>query len=170
MGIRDRLRNRPRPWATVKLRMDHTLEFARKERELELVQAELIRARVDPDGKVRAELFAEREKTLVSELEPGYESLTCQALPPSEMEALIGAHPPTDEEQERGMTFHPDSFFPALLAACVLGDETEDDWDAMYKDGTLVTGEYNALVTTCLDLNDRSPQVNLGKDSTPIPN
>lgn len=163
---RDRLSSRPRPQAIVKLRLDTSQEFLNKERELEAIEIELTRA---PNQKLDdniIETLEARKAVLKEELSPGYDIVVINALRPDQMEALIAEHPSGEE----GFSFNRDTFFPALLAACVEGDDSAEDWASIITDGTLVLGEVNSLLAAAMEVNDRSPDVTLGKGLTPILN
>lgn len=47
-----------------------------------------------------------------------------QALPRAEYEALMLAHPPTAEQEEKKQTYNVDTFMPALIAATVVDAES----------------------------------------------
>lgn len=165
MSLRDRLRARQLPQATIGLRMDWSAQSYDIHNKLEAARNRLQLAEVEdwPD--------VEELRTAVHELEARvdalYEYVTVQALPASDMEALIAQHPPKDDQ--KGFTFNPETFYPALLAACVEGPETADDWNQMINSRELVIGEVNALVRTAMELNDRSPNVIMGKGLTTTP-
>lgn len=84
-----------------------------------------------------------------------YEQLTITALPPVDMEALLEAHPPVDREHKT--MFNPVTFVPALLAACVDSDVTEEDWAEYTTKGPMTPGEVNELFRVVWDLNYRAP-------------
>ncbi|MBP2370222.1 hypothetical protein [Pseudonocardia parietis] len=108
-------------------------------------------------------------------LAPFYERLVVRALPPDEMDALVAAHPPTDEDKakakERGgdAAWNPATFAPALLGACVHPEDPDDaplseqEWAELTSKGPVSSGELRYLLQTALDINDRSPDPNLGK-------
>lgn len=151
MGLRDRLARGARPQVT------HPL-------------------RVEDDTAARAELAAatasgdEERITLAREAVAAcYEDVVIVALPPADMEALIGQHPPTQEQRSRNGIFNPATFVPALLAACVESDVTEDDWrEYTSTAGPMTAGEVTALFNAAWDLNYRIPDPDLGKGLTTI--
>lgn len=131
MGLKDRLATRKRPTATYQLRIDSD-EVARSE----LAAAETAG---DEDRKVATRLA----------VEACYEQLTIVALPPVDMEELREAHPPTDEQRKKhGALFNPTTFIPALLAACVESDVTEEDWAQYTSTGAMTSGEVTDLFNT----------------------
>lgn len=95
------------------------------------------------------------------------ETLQVHPIPPGEYEELIAAHPPTKEQRADGAGWNHTTFAPALLAACVdRGTEDQmsaEDWAADIKAGVYASGEVGTLFQTCLNVNDRSPDVQVGK-------
>lgn len=166
MGLRDRLRERQPPQATVALRIDTSQQAIDNERRLSLVEAEIRHAELTGDEAAVARLRPELDEVQAA-VDAAFEFVVIKALPPADMEALIAGHPPTDEQQESGAAFNRHTFYPALLAACVESPETEEDWAEIITSGELVMGEFNTLVGVAMELNDRSPSVSLGKGSTP---
>lgn len=109
-------------------------------------------------------------------LDPFYARLVVRALPPDDMDALVAEHPPTDEDKakakERGgdAAWSPATFGPALLAACVSTEDdpdkpamSADEWSEITSSGPVSSGELRYLLTTALDINDRTPDPTLGK-------
>lgn len=140
MSLRERLAQRKPPSVVVRLRVEDDTA----------ARAELVSAQAGGDGP--------RIQAAQDAVDACYEPLVITALPPAEWEALVDAHPPTEEQKKRGNTwFNPVTFYPALLAACVEGDETEDDWADFTTKGSLSLGESNALITAALEVNQRSP-------------
>jgi hypothetical protein len=123
-------------------------------------------------GSRGADLDAARARVAATkaDLDPFQEVLYVSALPPSVYDELIGEHPPTDEQRTRNYQWNPETFAPALLAACIgqeLPDEermSEKDWiDWASLGAASVNGEFVTLVNTCLAVNDRAINVNVGK-------
>jgi len=119
-----------------------------------------------------ADLDAARDRVAETKdnLDPFQEVLYVSALPPAVYDELIGEHPPTDEQRTRNYQWDPQTFAPALLAACIgqeLPDEermSEKDWtDWASISSATVNGEFVTLVNTCLAVNDRAINVNVGK-------
>lgn len=169
MGLRDRLKNRQLPQATVGIRIDWSQDSYDLHRRLEAAEHYYSEARIAGAESVD-ELHVEM-MNLQDQVKQCYEYLVVKALPASELEALVSAHPPTDKQSRDtpGITFNRDTFFPALLAACVQDGEDEDGWTELMKSGDLAMTEVNALIATAMEINDRSPSVTLGKDSTTTP-
>jgi hypothetical protein len=136
VGLKDRLATRPRPTTTFPLRIDDD-RVAR----LELTAAE---ADEDEDRIVAARLA----------VDACYEQLTITALSPVAMEELREAHPPTEEQRKKhGALFNPTTFVPALLAACVDSDVSEEDWAEYTTTGAMTPGEVNALFAAAWELH-----------------
>jgi hypothetical protein len=145
MGLKDRLSSRQRPTATYSLRIDDDT----------VARAELGAARAAGD---EARIIAAQEV-----VEACYEQVTLTALPPAELEALIAAHPPPKESQGQ-KAWNPVTFIPALLAASVDSDVTEDDWAEYHHSGAMTTGEIADLFNAVWELNYRAPDPNVKKD------
>lgn len=164
MGLRDRLRSRQLPQATVGIRVDWS------EESYEILQAADIAENAvrvlgdDPDAD--GEMLLARATEKRAKADALYEAVTIKAIPAAEFEELVNAHQPTADQQKQGLAFDRTTFFPALLAVCVEGPETETDWTEMIGSGELVMGELNTLIGVAMQLNDRSPSVTLGKGST----
>lgn len=143
MGLKDRLAARRRPTAPYSLRIEDD----------STARAELAAASSAGDeGRVVAAQGA---------VEACYEQVTLTALPPVDLEALIAAHPPPAGV---GKIFNPRTFVPALLAASVGSDVTEDDWSEYYTSGAMTTGEVSDLFEAVWQLNYRVPDPSVPKD------
>ena len=166
MGLRDRLKERQLPQATIGIRIDWSQNSFDLHRRLEVAEAMLAEATVAGAESI-ADLTGQVEG-LREQVEACYEHLTVKALPAHELEELLGEHPPTEDQarEEPDLTFNRDTFFPALLAACVVDSEDAEGWRELMDSGDLAVAEINSLIGTAMRLNDRSPSVVLGKGST----
>lgn len=148
MRIGDRLASRPPVTAPYQLRVADD----------RAARAELATARAEGDEtRIAAALAA---------VEACYEEVTITALAPEVMEALQGQHPPTEEQRDRNALYNSVTFPPALIAACVDTDDTEQEWDEYTKKGPLTLGEALDLFYACWDINHRTPDPWLPKDWT----
>lgn len=163
--LRDRLRSRKLPSVTVSIRLDSTVEADAAQSELEQAKSALYEAikRDDPN----LEPYQDRVTAAEAAYEPFLHHFEVQVIPPSQYEAIIAACPPTDEQREKRYAYNPETFRPALLAACVAGELTEDDWLEMESSGELTPGELNTLFSTAFRLNERAPDVTVGKGLSP---
>lgn len=167
MGQRERLLARRVPPTPVAIRVDFSPEadvaFAaydeavRDLRSAEFRDADLTEARA-------------RVASTKAALAPFQEVLFVGPVAPNEYDALLGEHPPTDEQRKDGASWNSDTFPPALLAACIGQDlpegerMSEKDWlDWMTTASAGVHGEMFLLFDTCLRANDRSPDLHVGK-------
>jgi hypothetical protein len=82
------------------------------------------------------------------------------ALEPDEYEDLIDEHPPTPGQIEKAgknpsemPEWNDDTFYPALLAACVDDDMTAEDWAAFLK-RQMSRGERRQLQYAVLAINE----------------
>jgi hypothetical protein len=167
MSQRERLLGRRLPPERVTIRVDFSPEadaaYAAYESALRDLEDAESRSVDLADARARV------EEALVA-LTPFREILVVSPVPPSEYEALIGEHPPTEAQQGLNYRWNPDSFVPALLAACI-GQElapedrmSEKDWlDWTTSAAIGAAGEVNTLFATCLRVNDRSLDVQVGK-------
>lgn len=166
MSQRDRLLGRRIPPTPVAIRVDFSPEadtaFAAHEAALRDLETAESRG-VDLDT-VQA-LVAET-KTALGLFQ---EILQVSPIPPSVYDDLIGEHPPTDKQREQSYSWNPDTFGPALLAACIGQDlpaderMSEKDWIDWASTPAAGHGEYVSLVNTCLAVNDRTLNLNVGK-------
>ena len=168
MSQRERLLGRRVPPTPVAIRVDFSpaadAAFAAHEEAVrDLRNAELRTADLE---QVRARVAEAK-----AALEPYQEVLLVSPIAANEYDELIGQHPPTDQQRELGYAWNPDGFVPALLAACI-GQElpetermSEKDWiDWTTTASAGVSGELVTLYQTCLQINDRSIDVHVGKD------
>lgn len=124
-------------------------------------------------GSLRDRLRARTLPTAVVTLQPAQEGdhpeeITLRGLTPDVYEALIEAHPPTDEQRAKGAAYDFRPFRAALLAACVTtpdGEEalTEQDWDELATSGVMAAGEINQLFEAAIYVNNRNPLARVGK-------
>lgn len=88
-----------------------------------------------------------------------FEHLTIRALRPRAYEQLIAEHPATTEQTAAAPSPHEapqwnrETFRPALLAACVEGDMTAEDWAAWIEEHSS-RGEGDKLFVVTLALNE----------------
>lgn len=167
MSQRERMLGRRIPPTPVEIRVGFSPEadaaFAAYKAALQ--ERELAEAR--NAGLDEADALVAETKAALGEYQ---EVLQVSPIPPSLYDELIGEHPPTDEQRAQHYSWNPDTFGPALLAACI-GQELPDtermsemDWIA-WAAGTASAGhaEYVLLVNTCLEVNDRTLNVHVGK-------
>ena len=97
------------------------------------------------------------------------ELVQLRGLPAEEWEALVQLHPPVGAARDEGALWNVVTFRPALLAVSVLPDEgeeplSEQDWAEIIALKTMTSGEINSIYNRAVDLNSRTPDVDLGKD------
>lgn len=167
MSFRDRLRERGRPQVTHPILIATRDQLAAAEQQLVDAAAGLTAAQSGGDLHV-VEHYQQAVTAARAVVAACYEHPTITALPPADMEAMIGEHPPTAAQAEDGATWNPVTFAPALLAACVSFGPDEPGWSAQEwaeetRHGTLSLGELNSLFQAALDVNSRSPDPLTGK-------
>jgi hypothetical protein len=170
VSTRDRLLGRAIPPTTVTIRADFSPESEAVFAEVEAASQALQYARADGADLTTAR---ERLEAASAALGPYVEVMQAAVLPPHEYDALVDDHPPTDEQRKLGAAFNLDTFPAALLAACLQQDGQPvmpaQDWQAWAKTpGAVASGELNALFNVCVNVNDRSPSVHVGKGPAQI--
>ncbi len=166
--LASRLRSRQLPRTVVHLQVEFGPEVDAAQAELDEAARELRRFQdrpgVDPFLVDQARARVEAAQAQVDE---AFAEIPLQALPPAEFEELMLAHPPTEAQKARNkdQQFDPDSLIPDLLARCAAETGlTVDDWAGLVgKAGTVTAGERGALFDAAMQINDRSPEVRLGK-------
>ena len=148
MALRERLANRKRPTATFALRIEDDTAAR-----VALVAAQDSK---DPEAITAAQ----------AAVDACYEVLHLTALSPADWEELVAQHPPTEQQKKADKWCNMDTFVPALLAACVAGEESEDEWADYLTKGSLTFGEAAALTTAVFQLNQRIPDSWYPKGST----
>lgn len=167
MSQRERLLGRRIPPTPVAIRVDFSAEADAAYAEHEAASRALQMAEFRG-----ADLDAERARVDAAKaaIEPYLEVLLVAPVAPDLHDDLIGAHPPTDEQRKQGAQWDTDTFMPALLAACI-GQElpegermAEKDWAEWASTASAsASGELVTLFQTCVTVNDRSPDVRVGK-------
>ncbi len=163
MTLRERLRARQSPSTTVVLAGDR-LAYETAERELAAAE----RALATEQARGSFDLVAERARVEVAQSivdEMPVERVVLRALPPSDWEALVEAHPPPKDKQDAGAVWNVSTFRSALLAACVVVPDGEEppDWEELTREGHLTAAELNMLFDAAIGVNARAPQVSTGK-------
>lgn len=159
MTLRESLRARQLPTTTVWLRVDFGPESQAAETAQAEARQELNLARIRGKDVEEQQAAVDAAQT---RMDAFYEPLTVRPLPPADMEALIAAHPPSKEHADSDEPW-ADSFRPALIAACVEGEETEEDWVKFLDSGQVTAGEKRMLFAAVMQANDRASDLRVGK-------
>lgn len=94
-----------------------------------------------------------RTKTIKVEVGGEELELTFQAISAHDLDKLQTKHAPSIEQKARGFVFNPDTFAPALVAACSLDPEmSEADTKQLWASEAWSTGELSVLFDTCSNL------------------
>ena len=84
---------------------------------------------------------------------PVQRQLLLEALSPEEFDTLVAAYPPNGADKEKGFTWNPDTFQPALVAACcVKPDLTLAQANALWANEAWAAGERSSLFFAALDV------------------
>lgn len=170
MGLREVFQTRGLPQATYPLRAVSSQELDDAEQRLSAARAAL--AQAEAERKVSTAL-RQAVDDAIGTVRGCYQHLTVRALPPAEMEAVVGEHPPTDEQREHGDPFNRLTLVPVLLGRCVFDtpDATEpalseDEWAQQVAKGSTSLGEVAGLFNAVWQINDRTPDVSVPKGSS----
>lgn len=123
----------------------------------------------EQEGSAAVKASAAKLADAEAKVDACYETLTLRALPPRRVAELEAAHPPTEAQMERAKAererakklgedippwpaWNDDTFWPALLAECVDGDMTADDWVGFLAEN-VSGGEAAGLKTAVLNVN-----------------
>lgn len=160
MGLKERLQARVRPQLDYRLRIDDVTDLLA---EVDAADSELrLARRRDPESEATSQA-EERLDAAKAALEQGYETFRITALPPADMEALIAAHPPTDQQRQEGAAWNVDTFRPAMFAECIDSDMTEQDWAEFITKGPVSWGEVSDLWAVTMSINSRFPDSRIPK-------
>lgn len=168
MSLREQLRARQLPTAVVSIPAD-PVGHAAAEREVEAATRALQLVQVRGDADVDAHRARVDAAEAALDTSPVV-TFTMRCLPVTDWEALVEAHPASDEQRKAGWQWDPAAFRPALLAAAVVVPDGEQgltvrDWQLLADEGQVAVGEMDLLFGTAVQLNTRSPQVSTGKGS-----
>lgn len=170
--LASRLRARQLPRTVVRLQVEFSDDLDQAQADLAEASRDLRRFTDRGDAELVEQAQA-RVDAAQARVDEGFAEIPLRALPPAEFEELLLSHPPSDAQKARdgSAQFNPDTLVPALLAACAEVDGmTVDDWtELVAKGGSITAGEKHALYQAAMQVNDRSPEVRLGKGSTSAP-
>lgn len=94
-----------------------------------------------------------RSKTVNVQVNGQEVAITFTAISSHDLDKLQSKYPPTSEQRVRGLQFNPETFAPALVAACAKDPEmTLEDAKEIWTSDAWSTGELNFLFDTCSQL------------------
>lgn len=94
-----------------------------------------------------------RRKDLEIELDGEKVTLVFEAISSHDMDALVAAHPPTKDQQLQGIGFNPETFNPALIAACLVEPKvTPEEFLEIWQSDAWSQGELSTLFNTAWQL------------------
>lgn len=157
MDLRSQLEARGLPETTYPIRKGRVADVKRCREVLD----EAIRLRDKTDGVDEAREQAVHDARAA--LDGCYEDVVVKAIEPGAYEALVAKHPPTEAQADDDLLWDPDTFVPALLAACVDQPWSESEWVELCSAGPLALGEVTDLFQTAVAINGRAPDLRLGK-------
>jgi hypothetical protein len=127
----------------------------------------------DPHVMAARKALAEAEKAAEAAEVP----FEFEALAPHAYAELMLEHMPEGEQVMTGMRWNPETFTPALIAACSVEPMTAEEFDELChpvldEDGNVIAppaltaGEVALFFGSCVQLNER-PRIAVGKGSRP---
>lgn len=96
-----------------------------------------------------------RSKTLDIPIGDDVVTVKLLALRPQEYDDLLSEHPPTKEQKAAGGTYNPDTFNPALIAACLVEPQlSAEEVLEIWEGGDWSRGELSDLTMAVLTVNN----------------
>jgi len=96
---------------------------------------------------------------------------TMRAIGSKAYDVLVGMHPPTAEQKKESGTYNPDTFGPALIAACsVTPHLTPNEAKELWESDEWSRGEVMALFLAAVEVNSKGldvPFTEPASDTTP---
>lgn len=93
-----------------------------------------------------------------AQLDACWQPIVLKSIPAAQLTALIDEHPPTKEQKAEGAQWNPETFQPALIAACAQdAGMTAEQWAHELTSGRWSTAERNELFGKCLEVNLTTP-------------
>lgn len=155
LSQRDRLKNRKLPSVTQPIVIEDPTAADRALKYADRVHQHALRGG-DADEIKRTKAAVGRAQ---KKFDACFEHLTIRALRPRDYDDLIEEHPPTEEQLAAATDpldtpqWNRETFRPALLAACIEGDMTAEDW-AEWLEESSSRGEGQKLFIVTLALNE----------------
>jgi hypothetical protein len=146
----------PERSVAVCLRGDLTAEIESAERELRAAEADP-GAGMEDAGRLRE--LAEHVERLRDEMRAASVDVRLRALPRWRWSELMRAHPPRDDsDSDKALGVNEETFFDALVRACLVEPELSDeDWARLLS--VLTSAQYDALATAAWTVNRGSVDV-----------
>ena len=95
---------------------------------------------------------------------------TLRAIGSKAYDVLVSVYPPTAEQKKEAMTYDPDKFGPALIAACsVIPSLTPNEAKELWESDAWSRGEVMALFVAAVEVNSKGldvPFTEPGSDTT----
>ncbi|MFJ9988565.1 hypothetical protein ACIQUD_31910 [Streptomyces globisporus] len=157
-----KLRARTRPTVTLTICDDEDLKKAAATARF-LEQQAKEAAEKNPGDKASqaaAKAASEHLASAQAALDEASVELRFQALPRNDFRELLAAHPPTEEQADKGYDHNPDTMAPVLIAAASLDPLTEEDATDFLADWSQAEGERLYAAALRVQQTDR---MDLGK-------
>ncbi|MFH9236031.1 hypothetical protein [Streptomyces globisporus] len=157
-----KLRARTRPTVTLTICDDEDLKKAAATARF-LEQQAKEAAEKNPGDKASqaaAKAASEHLASAQAALDEASVELRFQALPRNDFRELLAAHPPTEEQADKGYDHNPDTMAPVLIATASLDPLTEEDATDFLADWSQAEGERLYAAALRVQQTDR---MDLGK-------
>jgi hypothetical protein len=159
MTKKDRLLSRPRLSAEHPIRIDDDTE-ARREVERARTLLQILQIQGDAADEAALRKAKTDLKRAEKRLRDCYEFIPLRALPADEFEALMAAHPPRPDTDDR--LFNTVTFPKACLLASDESGRSAEDWEHIFKN-VLSGPERTELCNAAIRVNARTPDESLPK-------
>lgn len=83
-------------------------------------------------------------------------TFTFRTIPPDVYDQFELGHPPTAEQAEKNMTYNPDTYIPAMIAACSADGLTVEAIDSLIDDAVVNQGDLGRMIEACRAVNERA--------------
>jgi hypothetical protein len=99
-----------------------------------------------------------------AQLDACWQPIVLRSIPAAQFTALVDEHPPTKEQKAEGAQWNPETFQPALIAACAQdAGMTAEQWTEELTSDRWSTAERNELFGKCLEVNLTTPRQRLAE-------
>ncbi len=149
-SLRDSLARKQRPSRSYRFL---TTDPTESEQMLAAAQQELRMALLggDEQRKQAARETVEQAETAIDQC---WHTIKLVSVPAKTFTDLMATHKPTREQKQDGAEWNPDTFHPALIAACAQDERlTAEEWTAEFASDRWSQGERNTLFNLALDVN-----------------
>lgn len=138
MDIEEILKRRSPPTVSIRLPLDQKLMDSFKHLEREAGKTQVAAERTnDREVHLRAQELNRQLESMREQIEDSRATFVFQGIGRLEYNELLEQHPPRPEDKEGGFEFNPETFGPAIIAACAVEPElTLEQVEHIWRDWT----------------------------------